>query len=165
MIDVGCTEHYYTIRTNSTTTHNVILRHNGPEDTSAVDALHNISRLCYGLRCVLVHGIAEKTLNDGALKDFPDNIDEFLLPNENDEAIKEYYVGLYIRIKEYKRNVDLSYLTLLNVICFLRYAACSLMRAVAKWFYDIQQGEDKQCIWKYPPQNAENKYLHLHVCL
>ena len=118
-------------------------------DRSAVDALCNISRLYYGLRCALVHGKHRKTL-EGALKGFPDNSDNFPMPAQNDEVLKKYYVDLYERIKKYGRNADVSYLTFLNLTRFYSSAAYFLMLAIAKWFYDLQPDDGHQVrIWGY----------------
>ena len=132
-------------------TRRVSLKPAQSSDRSAVEALCNISRLYYGLRCAFVHGKHRKTL-EGALKDFPDNPDSFPLPTQNDE-IKTYYVNLYKRIKEHGRKADVSYLTFINLSRFYGTAAYALMLAIAKWFYDLQPDDGQQVrIWGYNPR-------------
>ena len=134
-------------------TRTVSLKPAQASDRSAVEALCNISRLYYGLRCVFVHGKHRKTL-EGALKDFPDNPDNFPLPTQNDE-IKNYYVNLYKRIKEHKRKADVSYLTFINLSRFYGTAAYAVMLAVAKWFYDLPPDDGQQVrIWGYNPRTV-----------
>lgn len=117
-----------------------------------LDALHTVSRLFYGLRCALVHGKHEEILK-GVLKDFPADVDNFPLPPENNNDVKEFYVEIYWRIKSYGRDIHMSYLTLISLERFFRSAAIYLKRAIAKWFYDIQPNDsEKVCIWKYKPQ-------------
>ena len=111
----------------------------------SVDALHNISRLYYALRCTFAHGQNQKTLQS-ALKDFPQSVEEFNLGNEK---AARYYLGLYRRIKRYGRDANVSYLTFANMIEFLKRAAFFLMRAVARWVYEAT-GE-RACIWGYKP--------------
>ena len=111
----------------------------------SVEALCNISRLYYALRCIFAHGQNQKTLQS-ALKDFPQSIEEFNLGNE--KAAK-YYLGLYRRIERYGRDASVSYLTFANMIQFLKRAAFFLMRAVARWVYEATEG--RGCIWGYKP--------------
>lgn len=121
-----------------------------PTDTSPVKALHNISRLYYGLRCVFVHGKKDKTLKDGALKDFPDDESRFPLPDQDEKSRKVMnYIRLYGIIYDYERSrMHVSYLTFICITNFIRFAAIHLMRAVAKWIYELQGEEDP--VWSYP---------------
>ena len=125
------------------------IRLNKEEETEvqieSVDALHNISRLYYALRCTFAHGQNQKTLQS-ALKDFPQSVEEFNLGNEK---AARYYLGLYRRIERYGRDASVSYLTFANMIEFLKRAAFFLMRAVARWVYEAT-GE-RGCIWGYKP--------------
>ena len=109
----------------------------------STNALKNISRLYYALRCVFAHGHNQKTMT-GALKDFPRNVAEFELGN--DKAAK-YFLGLYRRMERYGRDTSISYLTFINMVEFLKRAAFFLMRALAKWIYD----STNSCVWSYKP--------------
>lgn len=112
-------------------------------DHSAVAALCNISRLYYGLRCVLVHGKPRKTLT-GVLKYFPDDPDNFPLPARNDRRVKKYFVELFNSVKQDGRNAEVCYQTLYNLGSFLTVAAKYLMKTVAKWITSLCPDRD---IW------------------
>ena len=122
------------------------------DNSQAIEALCNISRLYYGLRCALVHGKHKKTLR-GALKDFPNDIAGFSMPSKNDERVKEYYVKLYKRVAEYGRTAWVSYLDFVNLTRFYSSAAYFLMLSVARWFHNTDEFKCKvpMAIWSYDP--------------
>ena len=122
---------------------------------SAVEALCNISRLYYGLRCTFAHGKHEKTLQ-GALKDFPESIDDFPLPRAptmKTNDIKDYYIRLYMWIKKYGKTAWVNYLSFLNITRFYKTAAFFLMLAVAKWLCDTSRDNigEAVLIWGFNP--------------
>ena len=125
-------------------------------DKSAIAALCNISRLYYGLRCTLVHGKHEKTL-EGALRGFPESVSEFPLPltiqPKRSSEIKEYYIRLYEWTRDYGRTVWVNYLTFLNITRFYKAAAYFLMLAVAKWLCETLNARDgvNVKIWRFNP--------------
>lgn len=123
-------------------------------DCSAVQALCNISRLYHGIRCAFVHGKHQKAM-EGPLAGFADN---FTMPAENDERVKQYYINLYNRVKQYGRNAFVSYLTLVNLTRFYRTAAKSLKLALAKWVYDLPKSGKRECIWQYRPLGVHQGY-------
>lgn len=107
-------------------------------DESVVKALHNISRLYYGLRCTLVHGKAEQSL-ERCLRDFPVSAKQFFLIkecNDTKEEIAVYYIRLYEWIKKYHRELWVNYLDLVSITRFYKATAHNLMLAVKKFLYD-----------------------------
>lgn len=119
-------------------------------DESPIEALRNISSLYYGLRCIFVDGKKERVIKEGPLKDFPKYANDFLLPDQYDKSRKVMcYMKLYKIIREYERsNMHVSYLTFICITNFIRFAAIYLMRAVAKWIYELQREDDP--VWSYP---------------
>ena len=104
---------------------------------SSIAALYNLSRFYYGLRCALVHGSKEITLQ-GVLREFPEHADEFELPDGLDiKRAKNYYTSIYIWIKKYGRDIWLYYRDFVNIIRFYKEAARCLMMAVAMRLYKI----------------------------
>ena len=87
-----------------------------PNYEYALKALNNISRLYYGLRCILGHSHYQKTL-EGSLRDFPKSEDTFHLPTacKRKEEIAKYYTRLYCWIEEHNREVWVNYQTLLII--------------------------------------------------
>ena len=133
---------------------NVNLEPTDTSDQSAIEALYNISRLYYGPRCTLVHGKHKRTLQHGALKDFPNNPDNFPMPRQSTNLkISEYYVNLYTMVEERGRAARVSYRTFLNLNRFYNSAAYFLMLAVARWFYiNVKYDTGKEVlIWGYDP--------------
>lgn len=120
--------------------------------SQAIKALHNISRLYYGVRCTLVHGNHKKTLQ-GALKDFPNDSAGFTMPSKNDTKVRDYYVKLYKRVEEYGRNAWVSYLDFFNLTRFYGSAANFLRLSVARWFHTTDEFKSTQriLIWNYDP--------------
>ena len=118
------------------------------DDKSSLDALHNISRLYYGLRCALVHGNQDITIQ-GVLQNFPDTEDRFPLPDRHSEYVKSYYTGLYLWIKDYGRNIWLHYRDFVNITRFYKIAAKCLKVAVAKRLCQITK--NKVQIWDFVP--------------
>ena len=104
---------------------------------SSIAALYNLSRFYYGLRCALVHGSKEITLQ-GVLLAFPKHADEFELPDgPYIERAKNYYTSIYIWIKKYGRDIWLYYRDFVNITRFYKTAARCLMMAVAMRLYKI----------------------------
>ena len=146
----------YIIRTGKSREDNykvVLKQTTDVSDKSPVEALKNISRLYYGLRCTLTHGKHKKTL-EGCLKDFPESEEDFPLPDtcESKSDIVKYYIRLFRWTKKYGREIWVNYLTLLNITRFYKTAAFSLMLALAKWLYTILEIN----IWGYNPDRSFN---------
>ena len=114
----------------------------------ALHALHNISRLYYGLRCALVHGNPDITIR-GVLKTFPDTVDHFPLPDGHSEDVKSYYTRLYLWTKENGRYTWLHYRDFVNITRLYKIAAKCLKVAVAKRLCQITK--DKVQIWDFVP--------------
>ena len=121
--------------------------------SQAIEALCNITRLYYGLRCTLVHGKHKKTLQ-GALKNFPKDSASFCMPSMNKTKIREYYVKLYRKVEKDGRRASMSYLEFLNLTRFYRSAAYFLMLALARWIHSnfTMSTGDEVLIWEYDPE-------------
>lgn len=120
--------------------HNVILK--PAADKAAVQALCNISRLYYGIRCAFVHG---RRIQGGVLEDIPE---DFPMPEQNHRDVIRNYRDLLERIKTHGRDAHMSFRDFLKISKFFGYAAYFLMLAIAKWFYesDIRA---RRAIWGY----------------
>ena len=129
-----------------------------PNYEYALKALNNISRLYYGLRCILVHSNYQKTL-EGSLSNFPKSVDSFPLPTacKRKEDIAKHYTRLYCWIEGHNREIWVNYQTLLTITRFYKTAAYCLMLAVAKFLYDNYFAKadnltkDEKMIWGYDP--------------
>lgn len=121
---------------------------NAQQPTDAVEALHNISRLYYGLRCIFAHGSAEGTF-EAALRGFPDS-KNFPLPTQKDEVKKvRVYTSFFKSLQDHKAEVKVSELALHNFSSFILFAAKHLMHALGKWIYSLQCSDSP--VWGYPP--------------
>lgn len=119
------------------------------DDRLGIKALHKISCLYYGLRCVFVDGKKEKALN-GVLHKLLDQ--EFLLPlQENREESSQIYITLYNEIQQKGRNLEVDYMTFLSVADFIRFAAECLKDAVAVCLYNLQH-KNRKVVWDLPPR-------------
>lgn len=130
--------------------HNVILK--PAADKAAVQALCNISRLYYGIRCAFVHG---RCIKGGVLEDIPE---DFPMPEQNHEGVSKNYRDLLERIKTHSRDAHMSFRDFLKISKFFGYAAYFLMLAIAKWFYESDI-KAKRAIWGYRLKPQTNEVL------
>ena len=100
--------------------------------------LNDIIRLYYGARCVFVHGQKERNFGEHAALDqnhFTMNHFYEMKSTMNLEII-ENFRGFHTRLREYGRNANINYFTIVNLQRFVMVVALYLFRAVAKLVYD-----------------------------
>lgn len=96
--------------------------------------LHNVSKLYYGLRCVLCHGDPSSTLDEGVLQGFPDGDSLFITKGDDAKGeVEKGIMRLYEDIKKDKRETTVDYITVLNMLQFVEASARLLRKGVVTW--------------------------------
>ena len=95
--------------------------------------LWSVSKLYYGLRCILCHGNPTSTFEEGVLKDDPDTYGLNI-----DSHAKEitYYSTFRKAMYDKRRDVSVNLETVMNMIYFFETSAMILRKAIAVWVYD-----------------------------
>ena len=91
--------------------------------------VNDVLRLYYGVMCVVSHGVATKTVDEGCLSKFP-LLDE-LKAGLSDPTVAEELWDLHNRVRIDGRNVKISYLELCMMYRYFFRLANRLMVAVA----------------------------------
>lgn len=122
------------------------------------EGLHNMLRLYYGLRCAFSHGSTKKTLEHGALKNFPVEPEGIKIVGtdrvggpENQNVAKSLS-DLYREVCTNGKNAIVYYADLLNMIRFLRLCARMLLYVIARWIYNTFN----VTVWRYNPFKDRN---------
>ena len=103
------------------------------------EGIRDVLRLYYGMRCVLTHGVIEKTLN-GCLREFPEKPDDLKVQGfkfksgDPSDKVSKYLTRLYHKIVVEKKNVLIEYADLVNMTRFLKFLAVQLMFILKQWF-------------------------------
>ena len=112
---------------------------NGNSELTVADStvLNDIIRLYYGARCVFVHGQKGRNFSEHAALDqnhFTMN-HFYEMKSTMDMEIIENFRGFYDRLREFGRNANINYVTIVNLQRFVMAVALHLFRAVARLVY------------------------------
>lgn len=121
-------------------TYSFVRGKNGKCQLSMTDSvlLNDIIRIYYGARCVFVHGQKERNFGENAALDqnhFTMN-HFYEMKRTMDLEIIELFRGFYSRLREFGRNANINYFTIVNLQRFVMVVALNLFRAVAKLVYN-----------------------------
>ena len=118
-------------------------------------AINDILRLYYGARCIFSHGLPSRTLNEGAMRNFPN--EEKLKDNVGFSSAGEDFTRLFNRLRTMGRKAFLSYLDLCMMYRFFFRLANRLMVAVAIQVHNLSPNSPP--LWQY------NHYFLRHLKL
>ena len=111
---------------------------------SSVKTINDVLRLYYRARCIIAHGVAETTIVEGCLCNFPSKED--LASGMSRGAVAAELRGLYDRLQRDQREVTIKYSELCMLYRFFQSLANRLMVSVAVVVHNIS---DKQPIlWR-----------------
>ena len=101
---------------------------NGQVSFQSVETINDVLRLYYGARCIFSHGLPSRTMNEGAMRDFPTK--EELKDGVGYPPVARNLIKLYDQLKTSGRKGVFTYLDLCMMYRFFRLAN-RLMVAVA----------------------------------
>lgn len=147
MFEFNGMSYHYQLRTRGV---NIIIKE--------VQGLHNILRLYYGLRCAFTHGSIDKTLNYGALSNFPETAEGIKIVGTDgvggpvNEDVAASLSNLYYKVRTFGKDAVVYYADLLNMIRFLKLCARMLLYVIARWIYNTFN----MPVWNYNPTKDRN---------